>query len=82
MKRLINMRGRRAMHANDTRHYARHAKIACATHAKPCARQRASQRDYAHDMRGTSANDARRLDAERHNTRELLSYVVLILNKY
>ena len=26
MKRLINMRGRRALHANDTRHYVRHAK--------------------------------------------------------
>jgi len=33
MKQLTNMRGWRAIHANDTQHCARHAKTACATHA-------------------------------------------------
>jgi hypothetical protein len=55
-------------HADDTRNNVHDSARVSVTTRMTCAER--------------CANDTRRLDTERHNIRELLSYVVLIPNKY
>jgi hypothetical protein len=67
------------MTCDDTRHCTKQCADGTRKNVHDSARVSATTRTtYAERC----ANDARRLDTERHNIRELLSYIVLILNKY